>query len=93
MTPEALVKTMTPEIYERLKLAVETGKWPDGSVLSEEQRASSLQAVMMYQSLNMKSDQHMTLNSDGEIIHKSRQDFKQELAQQDSIATFKHNDF
>ena len=28
---------MTPEIYERLRKAVETGKWPDGTSLNEEQ--------------------------------------------------------
>ena len=37
MNIEALLASMTPEIYERLRQAVETGKWPDGTPLNEEQ--------------------------------------------------------
>ncbi len=39
MNIEALLASMTPEIYERLRQAVETGKWPDGTPLNEEQKA------------------------------------------------------
>ena len=45
----ALIDKLTPDIYQRLKKAVETGKWPDGRRLTAEQRESSLQAVIAYE--------------------------------------------
>ncbi|GAA0857533.1 YeaC family protein [Aliiglaciecola litoralis] len=93
MNIDALVSSMSQQTYERLLQAVETGKWLDGSPLTENQRESSMQAVMMYQAKVLKLDEHMMLNADGEINHKSRQQFKNEFAQQGSIARFKQDDF
>ncbi len=45
---EAMVEAMTPEVYERLAAAVETGKWPDGVALSQAQRDNCMQLVMLY---------------------------------------------
>ena len=44
MNVEQLLAAMTPDVYERLRQAVETGKWPDGKVLSDEQKENCLQA-------------------------------------------------
>ncbi|GAC14935.1 YeaC family protein [Aliiglaciecola lipolytica] len=93
MNIDALVSSMTVQTYEKLRQAVETGKWLDGSPLTESQRESSMQAVMMYQVKVLKLDQHMTLNADGEINHKSRQQLKEQFASQSSIARFKQDDF
>ncbi|WJG07844.1 DUF1315 family protein [Aliiglaciecola sp. LCG003] len=93
MDLQVLVSSMSQQTYERLLQSVETGKWLDGSPLTESQRESSMQAVMMYQAKVLKLDQHMTLNQDGEITHKSRQQLKNEFAQQGSIARFKQDDF
>lgn len=92
MSVEALVQSMTEDVYNKLRLAVETGKWFDGTPLSDEQREHSMQAVMMYQAKMLDMDEHMTVSSEGEIIHKSRQQLKNEL-QQDTIVRFKQNDF
>lgn len=35
MDAEQLLSAMTPEVYERLTYAVETGKWPEGTALSK----------------------------------------------------------
>lgn len=101
-----LVKSMTPEVYERLLQAVETGKWLDGSPLSEDQRESSMQAVMLYQSTVLKSDQHMTIGAQGDIVHKSKRELKGQFVEDNSqlpeenndnqnntIARFKQDDF
>ncbi|GAB5378917.1 MAG: YeaC family protein [Aliiglaciecola sp.] len=93
MNVDAMVMAMTEETYQRLLQAVETGKWPDGNLLTESQRENSMQAVMMYQTKVLKADQHMMLNENGEINHKSRQQLKNEFAPQDSIARFKQDDF
>lgn len=70
---------MTPHIYENLRTAVELGKWPDGTPLSDEQKSNSLQAVLMYQAKVEQSDEHMTIGSDGEVVQKSRQELKREF--------------
>ena len=96
MNIEALVASMTPEIYERLRQAVETGKWPDGTPLNDEQKASSIQAVMLYQSKIERSSEHMTVGESGEILHKSKADFKSSLRDEqedkNTIARFKQDD-
>ena len=48
-----LVETMTPDIYHRLKRAVETGKWPDGKALTAQQRGETLQAVIAWGKLHL----------------------------------------
>lgn len=50
MDIEQALQALTPEVYEKLKLAVEIGKWSDGNKLSAEQRATCLQAVIAYDS-------------------------------------------
>lgn len=96
MQVEQLVAAMTPEVYENLQRAVETGKWPDGNPLSEEQKENSMQAVLLYQAKIECSEQHMTIGKDGEIVQKSRSELQQELKQAASnevpIARFKKDD-
>jgi uncharacterized protein len=48
-----LIDDITPEIYQNLKRAVEIGKWPDGRVLTGEQRALSMQAVIAFEARHM----------------------------------------
>lgn len=96
MQVEHLVAAMTPQIYDNLRRAVETGKWPDGKALSAEQKENSMQAVLLYQARFEQSDQHMTIGKDGEIVQKSRaqlqQELKQAAANEVPIARFKKDD-
>lgn len=46
---EALIEGITPEIYARLKTAVELGKWENGQPLSSQQVEHCLQAVIAYE--------------------------------------------
>jgi uncharacterized protein YeaC (DUF1315 family) len=48
MNVEQMLNTMNPEIHTALKRAVEIGKWPDGRVLTQEQRALCMEAVIAY---------------------------------------------
>jgi uncharacterized protein YeaC (DUF1315 family) len=43
-----LIENMTPEIYRSLKRSVEIGKWPDGRLVTPEQRREALQAVIAW---------------------------------------------
>ncbi|USD66057.1 YeaC family protein [Vibrio sp. SCSIO 43136] len=90
MNVEQLIASMTPEIYQRLSYAVETGKWPDGTPLSQEQRDNCMQAVMLYQSKNNTEAQHMTVAAGGDICFKSKAELKKEFTKgADDIARVK----
>lgn len=97
MQVEQLLAGMSDDIYDKFVVAVETGKWLDGNPLTEEQRETVMQAVMLYQAKVKQSDEHMTVGKDGEIVQKSRQQFQQEFKQaqskQTDIARFKQDDF
>ncbi|MFI8416937.1 YeaC family protein [Serratia sp. NPDC078593] len=80
MDVKDLIAAMTPEIYQRLALAVELGKWPDGVALTPEQKENSLQAVMLWQSMHNNDPQHMSIGTDGQIVMKSKQELKQQFA-------------
>jgi len=93
MQIEQLLQNMSPDIYLKLRQCVETGKWMDGTALSEEQLAVCMQGVMLYQAKIERSQQHMTVGEDGEIVHKSKSELKRDFRQQQPIARFKQDDF
>jgi uncharacterized protein len=43
-----LIESMSPEIYQSLLRSVEVGKWPDGKVLTPEQRVNAMQAIIAW---------------------------------------------
>ncbi|MDC9719247.1 MAG: DUF1315 family protein [Gammaproteobacteria bacterium] len=53
-----LIAQLTPEVYVRLKTAIEIGKWPDGRLLSADQKASCMEAVLRYQALKLDPKEH-----------------------------------
>lgn len=57
MNLQQLLSSLTPDIYQNLKLAVELGKWPDGNRLSREQRELCMQAVIAYEHQHLPSEQ------------------------------------
>ncbi|TRX56849.1 YeaC family protein [Thalassomonas sp. M1454] len=77
----AAVENMTFEMYERLKFAAETGKWPEGVEVEQAQRESALQLSMAYQARHLNSDDNMTIGPDGEIVHKSKSELKKQFKQ------------
>jgi hypothetical protein len=44
-----ILQLVTPEVHAGLRRAVELGKWPDGTVLSREQRELCLQALIAWE--------------------------------------------
>ncbi len=54
---QALIDTMTPDVYNNLRRAVELGKWDDGNRLSEEQLAHCMQAVILYEARHLPEEQ------------------------------------
>jgi len=51
-----MIENITPDIAERLKLAVEIGKWPDGERLSQEQKELCLQALITWEAKNLPEE-------------------------------------
>ena len=88
----ALVQAMTPDTYEKLAEAVATGRWADGNLLSEPQRAHSLQLVMAYQAQVLKSEEIFTVGANGQMVQKSKTELKKQFETQPSIARFSHDD-
>ncbi|MDP9767927.1 DUF1315 family protein [Kosakonia cowanii] len=90
MNIDEIVSNMTPEIYQRLATAVELGKWPDGVALTPEQKENSMQLVMLWQARNNVQAQHMTIDTNGQMVMKSKQQLKEEFGiTPKPIATFK----
>jgi uncharacterized protein YeaC (DUF1315 family) len=52
-----MIENITADIYQSLKLAVETGKWPDGRKLSQEQKELTLQAMIAWEMQNLPENQ------------------------------------
>ena len=65
------IEDMSADVYERLKLAVETGKWPDGRPVSPEQRENALQAVIAWGEVHLQPQERVGYidrgHKDGEV--------------------------
>ena len=57
MNIEQMLAILNPEIVERLRTAVEIGKWPNGIVLTKEQREICMQAVYAWEMENLPKEQ------------------------------------
>ena len=52
-----LLDSITPEVYENLKTAIELGKWANGEKLTQEQKELCMQAVIAYEHKHVPEDQ------------------------------------
>jgi len=92
MSLDKMLESVTPEVYENLKYAVETGKWQNGQKVSQAQRDNALQLVMAYQSKIEQSNQQFTIGADGEMVMKSKRELKREFLPENEIARFDEDD-
>lgn len=53
MTFDELIRNINPDIYQNLKRALELGKWPDGKLLTQEQKEMCMEAVIVYEAKNL----------------------------------------
>lgn len=54
-------------------------KWPDGVALTEEQKENCLQLVMLWQARHNIEAQHMTIDTNGQMVMKSKQQLKEDF--------------
>ncbi|MBQ1783810.1 MAG: DUF1315 family protein [Gammaproteobacteria bacterium] len=87
-----LVTAMDESAFLRLRSAVETGFWEDGIALTDDQRRYAMQATMLYQAWHGGGDDHLSIASDGQIIHKSKAELKTQFRTKGPIARFDHDD-
>ncbi|MEJ4044428.1 YeaC family protein [Erwinia sp. SLM-02] len=87
MELDEIIAGMTPDIYQRLATAVETGKWADGVALTPEQKENSLQLVLLWQAKHNDDPQHMSVAKGGEIVMKSKKQLKEEFGISDEVVT------
>jgi hypothetical protein len=57
MDYQKLIESMTPDIYQRLKQALELGKWPDGKALDAEQKQICMEAIINWESRHLSAEQ------------------------------------
>ncbi|WP_427982052.1 YeaC family protein [Agarivorans sp.] len=92
MDVEKLLAAITPEIYQNMLSAVETGRWPDGKLLSDAQRDHTQQLVILYQAKHNHQPQHFTVGTDGELVMKSKQELKRQYRDQQTIVSVPLNE-
>ena len=56
-TFSAILAALTPDVVANLKRAVELGKWPDGRRLSDEQRETCMQAVLVWEMQHLPEEE------------------------------------
>lgn len=83
-----VVDNLSDDMYQRFKCAAETGKWPEGVDVDQNQRDTAMQIVMAYQSRVLKSKEMLTIGENGEIVSKSKRELKEEFSDPNNIARF-----
>ncbi len=58
-TFEQLLESITPEVHQNLKRAVELGRWANGERLRPEQVDLCLQAIIAYEARNLPPEQRV----------------------------------
>lgn len=76
-------KKLSPALYLQLKEAVETGKWGDGNLLDDQQKANTLQLVMAYQSIHNDKPDHFSIAKGGEIYTEKKSVLQKKFANDD----------
>lgn len=52
MTFDKVAQNLTREVYSSLRKSLELGKWPDGRVMSREQKEICMEAIITYEIKN-----------------------------------------
>ncbi len=86
-----MIDEMPQEVYERLMSGVELGKWEDGTVLTQEQRDSTMQLVMLYQARRLEQTDHFTINNEGQVNELTKAELKKQF-KGEPIAEFKEQE-
>lgn len=53
---DQLLNSLTPEIYQRFKTAIELRKWPTGERLTQQQLETCMEAVIAYEARHVAEE-------------------------------------
>ena len=53
-----ILRCITPEVYQNLRRAIEVGRWSNGMLVEEEQKALCMQALIAYEKKYLPPEQH-----------------------------------
>ena len=73
MDKQTILTSLTPEVVDKFRVAIELGKWPDGRKLTPEQRDTCMQAVMVWEHEHLQPAErtgyiHKPVKEDGSIV-------------------------
>lgn len=73
MNKQTILDSLTPEIVDKFRTAIELGKWADGRKLTDEQRQTCMQAVMVWEHEYLDAKDrvgyiHKPIKKDGSIV-------------------------
>lgn len=54
---QQILASMTPQVYDRFQQAVALGRWPNGQPLTETQKETCMQAIIVYENANIPKEQ------------------------------------
>lgn len=57
MSDEEFLNVLDEDIIQRFKTAIEIGKWPDGRELTDAQKETCMQAIIVFEHKNLPEDQ------------------------------------
>ncbi|MCP3674523.1 MAG: YeaC family protein [Gammaproteobacteria bacterium] len=92
MDLKTIVSTMTPETRENLATAIEIGRWSDGSKLTEQQKSSSMQAIIAWDAYYGKeTNEPFRVQKGGELNRTVKKDNSKEDSKVDVIKIISTN--
>lgn len=59
MSIDKILDGVTPDIYGRMQNAIATGRWPNGVLLSEDQRANCLQIIIAHDAKHKDTEERV----------------------------------
>lgn len=73
MDKQTILATLTPEVVDKFRMAIELGKWADGRKLTIEQRDTCMQAVMVWEHEHLPPSErtgyiHKPIKDDGSVV-------------------------
>ena len=73
MNKEDILKSLNPDIIDKFRTAIEIGRWENGERLSDEQRATCMQAVMVWEHEYLPATErtgyiHKPIKDDGTVV-------------------------
>ncbi|HKM38026.1 MAG TPA: DUF1315 family protein [Thiopseudomonas sp.] len=75
-----LIQSLTPETYDTLKLAMEIGKWGDGTKLTQEQKELTMQAMILWEQNNLPEEERTGYMGGQECAKQTKKKLSEEQA-------------